>query len=1154
MVKKSVVCGAAAALLVLAPSCRRSGPNRVEFARGDVIRLIQTLRAEDILRTPLRMDLRTITGERLGKAWKKTASLPDDLTIWQTQSKEFIVTGRDSGSDPATRLSVAGRVFKRRADLFRPGTPAGTWSCRDDRVMICVAKKEDPNKADCRLDYLTFEEPDAGRAKDEKLGNPVSFGSEARDDSASRLVAFPLRFPLWIDAGSKAPYGITVRRNGRKLPFEPGLPDRAGLPLLKGKRLFPPGRSGSAAPALLARTSDSLACPLPPRPGDYVVRVVARASLAGPEPPLAVAKVEQRVVGRQAITKETWRTYDFRVSTKQGERRFSLEFANDYLDPRTGADRNISIARVDLCRDASTEGRPKAGPGRTVPGGAVRTGARAGLSTGKGPGQTVPGGSVQAGARAGLSTGRGPSPAWSWLCASEPILDEVMPFDVFTMLTRNDSYKVKRFFRPGLVSVRVTAKGELAGDELPRLGLYLDGRAADTVLIRDETFHDYRLTNIPVPGGWHELRLVFENDFYNVRSLDDRNIILSRVTVEYDSALIVSEPQAEPPGEYTVDYPTKAPYRERLHYYRRFLSGKPAGHDPVVHFVDLSKDYRRALVCPPPTEITFGVLVPDKGRLTFSWGLGPPGLDSADDRGTSEDPGLRVNVRARSGRRETVFSTDTRPGRTESPPWEEETVDLSAWAGREVELTFETRTLGRGPGDLPCVYVANPTVLSGAPLPAGRPNIILVSADALRADHLACYGYERATSPNIDRFGRESLLFENVVSPAPWTLPSFSSVFTSVYPSLHGANLNTTRLLETEITLPEILRSQGYTTAAYVNNIFLFPSHGLCQGYDFYTLGNYDKEEELREVVRRLDVLKDQPFFFFIHFLSPHSPYQAPRPFCEAFGDPDHARLDTSNKTLTGLDNARQILSAADRAYVVAQYDGAILYLDDLLGRLWAALKEAGLYDESLVIFISDHGEQFQEHGRLLHGHSVFRQEIRVPLMIKLPATGTPEPRRISDLVGLIDLAPTILDLIGAPAPESFQGQSLRPLLDGSSGPDRVAFSELDRRGLLAVRRGRFKYVTLDPELIQWPEGHPEGRRRFRSVREDLYDLESDPGELHDLSARRPDLMDMFREQKSAFLRMVALLRETRPGAGQSRSVVLDAIQREQMRALGYIH
>lgn len=331
--------------------------------------------------------------------------------------------------------------------------------------------------------------------------------------------------------------------------------------------------------------------------------------------------------------------------------------------------------------------------------------------------------------------------------------------------------------------------------------------------------------------------------------------------------------------------------------------------------------------------------------------------------------------------------------------------------------------------------------------------VVLISIDTCRADHLSCYGFSKKTTPHIDRIAEEGVLFENVVTPAPITLPAHVSLLTGLTPPSHGIHDNLNYYLpEEKLTLTEILKANGFVTGAVVSAFVLDARFGLHQGFDsfqddfvnvYYTASGSERrgDETTEFAIQWLRQHKDEKFFLFLHYYDPHFPYDPPEPYASQYtNDP---------------------------------YSGEIAFTDHCIGRIVDTLKELEMYHSTLLIIVGDHGEMLGEHGEKQHLFFIYEAALRVPLLVKIPG-GLREPVRVEETVGLIDVAPTVCSLLKIDIPKLLQGMSLEPFLKGKkpTAKPRYFYIEsmmptyLGANPLLGVCTSRWKYIqTTRPEL-----------------------------------------------------------------------------------------
>ncbi|MBN2715667.1 MAG: sulfatase, partial [Deltaproteobacteria bacterium] len=298
---------------------------------------------------------------------------------------------------------------------------------------------------------------------------------------------------------------------------------------------------------------------------------------------------------------------------------------------------------------------------------------------------------------------------------------------------------------------------------------------------------------------------------------------------------------------------------------------------------------------------------------------------------------------------------------------------------------------------------APPPVEISPPLPS---NILVITTDTTRADHLGCYGHKGIQTPNIDGLAREGVLFEEAFSVQPVTLPAHCSIFTGIYPFRHGVRDNNIYQLSRENeTLAELLSSRGYLTTAFVASYILNHRFGLDQGFRYYNdrfvkpkqKGRLPVDRQASEVsflatewLREMGgELKTQPFFLWLHYYDPHADYSPPHPWNTAYGDP---------------------------------YDGEIAYMDDWLGYLFDELKKAGKWDNTMVVLVGDHGEGLGEHSENTHGMFIYRSTTHVPLIIRCPGRAH-GGRRVTSRVSQVDILPTVMKALGHEPPKNIDGK-----------------------------------------------------------------------------------------------------------------------------------
>ncbi|MBI5511170.1 MAG: sulfatase [Deltaproteobacteria bacterium] len=427
-------------------------------------------------------------------------------------------------------------------------------------------------------------------------------------------------------------------------------------------------------------------------------------------------------------------------------------------------------------------------------------------------------------------------------------------------------------------------------------------------------------------------------------------------------------------------------------------------------------------------------------------------------------------------------------------------------------------------------------------------SLILISIDTLRADHLGCYGYDRPTSPNIDALAERAVRFANATSPSFRTAESHMSMFTGVYPSVHGVMTaldrsgRKTRVPDAIPVVTETLRRAGFTTAAFTGGGNVGPAFGFNRGMDTYDSVDEPSWRKTFERARAFVRTTSERYFLFIHTYHVHDPYLPDPPWRDAF-DPGYAgNIEADRAALVGSQGADYWLAhdrfwarvdgrlAADVRHLAALYDGEIREVDDEIGSLLAASQPA----RTVVVLTSDHGEQFGEHGGFLHDH-IYEELTHVPLLIAGPTI--PRGRTIEPRVSLVGLAPTLLDLLGIQSDPAaaYQVASLVPVVRGAAGPDAI-FSERPDELAALIWDGKKLIVPL--------AGRPAPLQ--------LFDLASDPSEKHDVGQRAPYAAAMRARFAEIALSNRALRERLVPPGAQQPAVLDDATQ-QQLRGLGYL-
>jgi arylsulfatase A-like enzyme/Flp pilus assembly protein TadD len=395
------------------------------------------------------------------------------------------------------------------------------------------------------------------------------------------------------------------------------------------------------------------------------------------------------------------------------------------------------------------------------------------------------------------------------------------------------------------------------------------------------------------------------------------------------------------------------------------------------------------------------------------------------------------------------------------------------------------------------------------------PNVVFITIDTLRADHLGCYGYKQIRTPNIDSLAADGVRFEHAYTPVPVTLPAHTVIFTGTYPMLSGMHdFAANKLNPTQPTLASVLKEQGYTTGAVIGSAVLDSRFGLNHGFDFY-YDHFDfnrlQESNLDEMERPGNAVADvaldwlgknyrKKFFLWMHLYDPHYPYRPPPPYSEEYKD----RL----------------------------YDGEIAFDDAQVGRLIRFLKDRGLYRNTLIVLSGDHGESLGEHGEKTHGFFIYNATLHVPVILHLPGHGS--TKSVPNLISLADLMPTVLQILKVAVPSQVQGHNLLPLM--------MPRKDDEAQSLYAE--------TFLPRLhFNWSELRSVETENYHFIdapKPELYDLAKDPGETQNLFPQKKAVAEEMRA------RLAALIRQYSAGQELAEKTGLDPALMERLKSLGY--
>ena len=542
---------------------------------------------------------------------------------------------------------------------------------------------------------------------------------------------------------------------------------------------------------------------------------------------------------------------------------------------------------------------------------------------------------------------------------------------------------------------------------------------------------------------------------------------------------------------------------------------------------------------PAGGRLSFFLRVPEEARLAVDVGAHEPQrlLAPAGAR-------LRIHVRSADSDSETEGLAEATAPRGEVIRHE---LTLEPLSGERVEISLlaESADLFARPV---LTYTAGASL---APSPTQVPdelpeelNVLLIVLDGASAGRMSAYGYDKPTTPEIERLAAQSVVFESAVSQAVYTIASIGSVLTGQYPERHQSVSFADRLPSSAVTLPGLLTLEGFTTAGFSGNAVVSSTFGLDRGYEEFQLAREREDytghgdSVLQSFSSWLQENAERRFFAYVHFREPHFPYDPPPPYDTRFGPGDlfpkglseWKDVDVYNHAAARNENvSAQVLSR-----IRALYDGNMAFADHLVGKVLVELDSLGLSERTIVILTADHGEALFEHRFIGHNTQLYDESVRVPLLMRVPGVA---PGKVSQVVELIDLAPTILGLVGlgeGPAVEEMQGRSVVPLLFGESLPPRPAFSRtLWNKPRYSVQDRRDKFI--------WDS---------RTGGEELYDRSNDPREQVNLASGRSALSGFWRQQIFHWLREQEHLRA---GAPQPEDALVPEDLGRYLGGVGYL-
>jgi arylsulfatase A-like enzyme len=736
--------------------------------------------------------------------------------------------------------------------------------------------------------------------------------------------------------------------------------------------------------------------------------------------------------------------------------------------------------------------------------------------------------------------------------------------------------------------VQIWAEGKSQLKMQPQLRVELNNRPIDTISIGP--YSSYKITG-QAQFGMNSISLFLEKGKGSNDKLQ-HSVLIDRILIKSLKDIILISPPQENRSFLSVDYSAEyiaepedkfssslarmshmsplpdMSIKENPFNLKKKLVTMGFSKDLSIRILD---DAINVLLAPPHSRFEYKLKLSQACSLEFGYGLFNPFWRDSET-------GVTFSVVIQEGQNEeTLFSKNLAPYKKKFyNDVLKERIDLSHYFNKDVTIKFITTsapsshddpfTKDSAPENLEFAFWENPIIFRTLPAETEEhtpPNIILISLDTLRADHLKCYGYRRETSPHIDQLGVDGAVFTNAFSSTSWTLPAHISMLTSLDNRHHGVDKANPFLDSSIVTLADMLRNEDYFTCAITGGALVGQRLGFSKGFDFYRefMRSRYKPNSAKILYnhtnRWLNENKDKRFFLFLHTYQTHAPYTCPEPYNSFFfGDQKMPWTDGDIEKILFHSNGRSkapfnTLSLLERENIVALYDGEIRYTDEnLIKPLIKKLKNLNLYENTMIILTSDHGEEFFDHKAWLHGHSLYNELLHIPLIIKFPQSRY-KNRRLHNTVSIIDIMTTILDEVKIDSSAyNFDGVSLIDYLKNGEKEEPLLIADVDsydNPDILPVKIALFQNgykLIMNNDFGSPPEFYlpvPPPIAKF-----ELYDMRKDPIEMFNIFEQQSGIVrDLINRITEIYQTKAALSREKRI----SRDKDFD----ETMRALGYI-
>jgi len=561
----------------------------------------------------------------------------------------------------------------------------------------------------------------------------------------------------------------------------------------------------------------------------------------------------------------------------------------------------------------------------------------------------------------------------------------------------------------------------------------------------------------------------------------------------------------------------------------------------------------------PDSSITFkDVAIQKNASLNFGISINEPAWEKVGDGVLFE-----IILTDKKSKKHNIYSRYIDPkNNPDDRKWFAESIDLKSFEKEKASITFTTSSGPKSNNAFDWAGWSQPKmnfIVRKRIRKSHHTNIILITLDTTRADHLSCYGYHRKTSPGLDKIAQNGMQFLNAISPSPWTLPAHASLFTSLFPSQHGAISKAGKtvssgypLTQSDVVLAKIVKNHGYKTAGFVGGPFLKSEFGFSQGFETYDdqWEGYDRRANKinSKVFNWIERNFSSPFFLFINYFDPHAPYDPPKSFNSPFknsyrGEINFATFGPHQIKLGEINPLKE----TDKMRAIDLYDSEILFMDQQVAELFQRLEDYELLDDSLVIITADHGESFGENDIWGHGGLPIESQVRIPLLIHFPAQAK-KPKVVAEQVQLTAIYSTILKTLNIPLPafavqKGFDINLLNAGKNEENTLPQYTFAErfFPKGNMRMLRSNNWKYLV---------------RKSLKSEKkgtEWIFDLDNDPRELKNLIGLDKKRDNVIRSKYSNFIKKISSIQLEKIKSSSVSPKPLSPEMEEQLKALGYV-